>query len=158
MQKIIIRRACLSDIPRLSEIVFRAKASWGYSEAFMELCRAALTITPEILKNCQIWVALKEDIIGGMIGLAHQEPDKRAEIDYFFVDPCFQKQGLGKALFSILCESCYNHGITHLDVTADPFAENIYARLGFSKTGHVASHSVPDRFLPRMTLSLTKRL
>ena len=45
-RRIGYRPATAADAPVLSYIAFRAKAHWGYDAAFMEMCRAALTITP----------------------------------------------------------------------------------------------------------------
>lgn len=154
MQKPLIRRAAVEDAGRLTDIAFSAKASWGYSASFMALCRAELTITPDMLATGRFWVALQGGVIGGMIALTTRPLYNRAQIDYSFVAPSFQKQGMGTALFTTICQTCHAERITHLDVTAGPFAEKIYARFGFSKVGYEASHSIPDRFLPRMELRL----
>jgi len=42
-----IRPARPEEAPRLSEVALRAKASWGYQEAFLEAVRDQLTFTAE---------------------------------------------------------------------------------------------------------------
>lgn len=149
--KIEIRRARSEDADILTELAMRAKASWGYDQAFMAACRAELTMTPERLSAWTVWVAEAEGKIAGMIALSRNGD---AEVEGFFVEPSLQGKGLGGALMTTLLEDCRAKSATTLMVDADPNAETIYARLGFATVGRSPSGSIPGRFLPRMMLVL----
>ena len=45
MKKPVVRLAEPSEAEVLTRLAMTAKASWGYSNAFMEACRAELTMT-----------------------------------------------------------------------------------------------------------------
>lgn len=130
----------------------RSKASWGYSDAFMDACRAELTLTPEKMSAWKIWVAEARGEVAGMVAL-HLD-GARAELEDFFVDPSFQNMGVGSALLDVLLAACREAGATNIGLDADPNAEAIYARLGFRTVGRSPSGSIPGRMLPRMELQL----
>lgn len=130
----------------------RSKASWGYSDAFMDACRAELTLTPEKMAAWRIWVAEAAGEIAGMVAV-HFE-DGKAELEDFFVEPAFQQRGVGAALLDVLFAACREAGATVVGLDADPNAEVIYARLGFRTVGRSPSGSIPGRLLPRMELRL----
>jgi GNAT superfamily N-acetyltransferase len=149
---VIVRAARLDEADVLTALALRSKASWGYSEAFMEACRAELTVTPEKMAAWKIWVAEDDGEIAGMIALRLE--GATAELEDFFVEPAYQKQGVGSALFEVLIDACRTVGVTDLGVDADPNAEAIYAGLGFRTVGRSPSGSIPGRTLPRMALRL----
>lgn len=130
----------------------KAKASWGYDDAFMEMCRAELTLTPEKLEAWTVWVAECGGELAGMIALAGDAPD--AELEDFMVEPDFQGQGVGAALMGVLMDECRLQGFTRVCLDADPNAEIIYQKLGFAMIGFTPSRSIPGRNLPRMAKEL----
>jgi GNAT superfamily N-acetyltransferase len=148
---VTIRMARADEAEVLTELAMRAKASWGYDDAFMAACRAELTMTAERLAAWQVWVAEADGKIAGMaaLSLAHG-----AEVEDFFVEPDFQGRGVGGALMATLLDAARTAGAKALEVDADPNAEAIYARLGFETFARSPSGSIPGRFLPRMRLDL----
>ena len=146
-QALTIRRAQATEAEALTEMAIRAKASWGYDTAFIEACRAELTVTPERLAAWTVWVAEAD----GMIALS---VDDGAEVEDFFVEPAFQGRGVGGMLMATLMDACRAKNVTTVSVDADPNAEGIYARLGFATVGRSPSGSIPGRFLPRMESDL----
>ena len=52
-----------------------------------------------------------------------------SHIALFFVEPCFQRQGVGRALFFAARATCKTDEMT---VNSSPYAVEIYRRLGFS--------------------------
>lgn len=147
-----IRAARSEEADLLTGLALRSKASWGYSEAFIEACRAELTLTPEKMAGWKIWVAELDGGVAGMIALRCE--DGRAELEEFFVEPAFQQRGVGSALFAVLTDACRAAGARELGLDADPSAEAIYERLGFRTVGRSPSGSIPGRTLPRMKLEL----
>ena len=146
-----IRRAWTTEAEALTELALRAKATWGYDAAFIEACRAELTMTPERLAAWMVWVAEVDGMIAGMIALGL---DGDAEVEDFFVEPEFQGQGVGGLLMATLLDACRAQNVTSVSVDADPNAEGIYARFGFATVGRSPSGSIPGRFLPRMESKL----
>jgi len=146
-----VRQARREEAAALTELAMRAKASWGYDDAFMAACQGELTITPEKLAAWQVWVAEAEGQIAGMVALSLEDG---AEVEDFFVEPAFQGRGIGGALMATLLTAARAAGATVLEVDADPNAEAIYARLGFETFGRSPSGSIPGRWLPRMRMVL----
>jgi GNAT superfamily N-acetyltransferase len=154
MPTLALRLAKPDEANLLTNLAMRAKASWGYSDAFMEACRDELTVTPAAMAAWTVWVAQSGPILCGMIALDLKGGSDTAELEDFFVDPDFQGQGVGKILMAALLDECRAHGVEVVGLDADPFAEAIYHRLGFSTVGSSPSKSIPGRRLPRMELSL----
>jgi GNAT superfamily N-acetyltransferase len=152
MGDVVVRPARGDEAETLTELALRAKASWGYDAAFMEACRAELTLTPSKLSTWQVWVAEADGQVAGMIALSLAEG---AEVEDFFVEPQFQGRGVGGALMAKLLDAARAAGAEVLEVDADPNAEAIYAKLGFETFGRSPSGSIPGRWLPRMRLLLS---
>ena len=147
-----VRRARQDEAERLTALAMKAKASWGYDDAFMEMCRAELALTPETLQAWTVWVAECAGELAGMIALAGDAPD--AELEDFMVEPNFQKQGVGAALMDVFMDECRLRGFKRVCLDADPNAEAIYQKLGFTTVSLSPSRSIPGRSLPRMIKAL----
>jgi GNAT superfamily N-acetyltransferase len=129
----------------------RSKASWGYDQTFMAACTAELTIPPG---RCgpRLVVALRG---AALVGYAELDGDPPAvELRGLFVEPEAQGRGIGRILFDDAVQRARALGATTLFWDADPFAEEIYRRLGGRTVGREPSGSVPGRTLPRMQLEL----
>jgi len=153
MDHITLRAAGLQDAAALTDIALRAKASWGYDAAFMAACREELTVTANMLAAWRFWVAETAGRPVGMIALDAE--GEQAHLEFFFVDPDFQGRGVGKALMDAFTQACRYLGFTSVRVDADPYAEAIYARMGFRTIGSSPSGSIPGRTLPHMELILS---
>ena len=152
MGDILIRRAQPDEAGTLTELSMRAKASWGYDEAFMARCRPELTITPEKMSTWKIWVADCAGEIVGMAALAGDYPD--AELEDLMVEPSFQGHGLGAMLMDVLLEECRRRCYKSIGLDADPNAEPFYQKLGFSTVRVARSGFIPGRLLPRMVRTI----
>jgi GNAT superfamily N-acetyltransferase len=148
---ITVRPARADEAAALTELALRAKASWGYDEAFMAASREDLTLTPERMEAWTVWIAEADGQLAGMIALSL---DGGAEVETFFVEPRFQGRGVGATLMAELLAAARGAGVEVLEVDADPNAEPIYARFGFETFGRSPSGAIPGRFLPRMRLRL----
>jgi GNAT superfamily N-acetyltransferase len=148
MSQIFVRLARPEEAVLLTELAMRAKASWGYDAAFMEQCRAELTLTADTIGVWTVWVAEHDGRLAGMIALA--AAGASAELEDFMVEPRFQGAGVGRALMETLLAECRRLGLTSVGLDADPNAEAIYHKLGFSTVGRSPSRSIPGRMLPRM--------
>ena len=93
-----------------------AKASWGYSDAFMEACRAELTITPAKMAAWTVSVAQLDATMCGMIALNIAGIKEDAELENFFVHPSCQGRGIGRVLMSTLLRTCQARSVRVLRV------------------------------------------
>jgi GNAT superfamily N-acetyltransferase len=154
--EVVVRRAGHDVADQLTELALRSKASWGYSDQFMEACRDELTMTAARLAKWEVWVAIFAGALAGTIALGQHADPTRAELEYLFVEPRFQGRGIGAALFDKLIEICTDRGVVLLGVDADPNAESIYRHFRFRTVGRSPSGSITGRTLPRMELRLTE--
>ncbi len=147
-----IRRARPDEAAVLTDLTLRSKRSNGYDDAFMEACREELTVTAARLEEGEYWVAVA-DIIRGCACILDRG-DGSGEVHAFFIDPDFQRQGVGRALWQKLVERAAARDIGILRLDADPAAVPFYRALGFVEIGKAPSGSIEGRTLPRMEIRL----
>ena len=148
---VVLRPARPAEATALTGLALRSKASWGYEPAFMDACTDELTITPD---RCAGRLVVAERA-GAFVGYAELDGGPpRVELRGLFVEPGQQGGGIGRMLFDDACRRAAALGATTLFWDADPFAEEIYVRLGGRTVGRAPSGSVPGRMLPRMELDL----
>lgn len=148
-----LRVPLVSDLPAISALCIRSKAHWGYDAAFMDACRAELTMTPAELAADAVVVAADGPAIAGVGQVG--ERDGRCVLERLFVDPAHMGEGLGRRLFDWARATAIRRGATALVVESDPFAAPFYRRLGCVDTGTVPSGSIPGRALPCLSLPLS---
>lgn len=132
--------------PVLSALCLRAKAVHGYDAAFLEACRAELTVDPSA-PGLAAAVAEIDGRRAGFVEIAVRGPE--AEIEKLFVDPAFQGRGVGTALFAFARRQAMRRGAERLRADADPGAAGFYERQGAVPAGASPSGSIPGRVLPR---------
>lgn len=145
-----IRPARAGEEALLSDLAFRSKAYWGYDAAFMEACRAELTVRPEAVAAGDVWVAEADGRVLGLCALAPVSP-KEADALMLFVEPGAMGRGVGRALFAHMADEARRRGYATLVIDSDPGAAPFYARMGAAPSGTAPSGSIPGRFLPRFT-------
>ena len=125
MKNIKIRNYNSNDyqqVCRVHDLARRQEMIIGGAEKYFEPLESAMY--REDFFSCEILVAVISDKIVGFIA-THPH-----ELDYIYVDPAYQRKGIGKALA--------NAALSHLlrPVTLDVFVENenakcLYRSLGF---------------------------
>ena len=150
-----IRAAAPSDAGVLSEIAFRSKAHWGYSEAFMAACRQELTVTADLIqsRNLHFFVAESGAVIQGFHAL-EQRADAPWELEALFVDPAFIGRGVGKHLIHHAISTAQSAAADALVIQGDPNAEGFYLSIGAERVGARESHSIAGRLLPLFRINL----
>jgi GNAT superfamily N-acetyltransferase len=139
----VIRDATPADCAALSALAFASKAQWGYDDAFMESCRAELSVTPANLDRVRVRVAV--DASGEILGF-HGVDDR--ELVWCFVAADAMGHGVGRDLFADACAVARDRGLGALRIESDPFAAAFYERMGAERVGDSPSHSIPGRALP----------
>lgn len=154
----IDRAPCLPEITPLQEhelaeasaLCLRSKASWGYDPAFLKVCQDALTLGPQSLPEC--WVTHHEGALTGIVQVSVN--GERADLELMFIDPDWQGNGIGRALFDHAVRHATDRGARCLMIESDPGAQPFYEAMGARKTGGVPSTLFPGRVLPELTLKL----
>lgn len=147
-----IRRASAADAGALTALALRSKAAWGYDAAFMETCRAELTVDVEGILHDPTFVLEAEGRILGFYQLRRHGTG--AEVRMFFVAPDALRAGIGRRLWAHLERTARAIGVTHLEVDSDPHAEGFYRTMGMRPAGQALSGSVPGRLLPHLIKDL----
>lgn len=150
-----IRQALPSEVEYLSELAFRSKSYWGYSDQFMQACRQELTVDEDYIENNPTFVI--EDA-GNTIGFYSLERISASEVELslLFVDPTFIGKGYGRRLMMHAQEEARHLGYSKMMIQGDPNAERFYRSAGGSVVGTRKSASIPNRELPIFCIGLNK--
>ena len=147
-----LRPARPDEAALLTELCLRSKAVWGYDEAFMQACRAELTLTPADCATSSVQVAVVDDKIAGVVQVTIN--GEEADLAKLFIAPTTMRSGVGRRLFDWAVETARQGGAKWLRIEADPDAADFYRRMGAADDGVAPSGSIPGRFLPRLRLEL----
>ena len=127
----------------LTELAFTAKRHWGYPEAWIELWREELTVTPAFISTHYVEVV---EIDNGIVGfVAVTAGASEAEIEHLWVAPNAMGSGIGRELLNHVLEYCRIKGIKELRVVADPHASEFYRKCGAAFIGETASVPTPRK-------------
>lgn len=147
-----LRPAFAGDLEALSDLCFRSKAVWGYEAAFMEACRAELTLTPHDLEKAHVQIAESGSEIVGVAQVS--VAGAQASLDKLFIEPRHLRTGAGRRLFAWCVETARAGGARTLAIEADPSAAAFYVNMGARMCGVVPSGSIPGRQIPLLLLVL----
>ncbi len=140
------------DAPEMSALAFRAKAYWGYDDAFMEACREELAVPVEAFEAETVRIVSADGAMAGFYRLVLDGDE--AELEAMFVDPPFIGKGVGKRLWRDMLAIAQQAGARRLVCQADPNAEAFYLAMGMRRFGEKPSESIPGRSLPMLELAL----
>lgn len=146
-----IRPAIRTDADALTRLAFLSKAHWGYPQAWIDLWRDDLTVTPEIIDRSIAYVA---DIDGAIIGFWSRTPETSNEptAGWLFVHPDHMGRGIAKALWHEVRREAAARGIHHFIIEADPHAVSFYESLGAEHLREKESSVIPGRMIPLLRL------
>jgi GNAT superfamily N-acetyltransferase len=149
-----IRPARVEEAGALSALCKRSKAHWGYDAEFMRLSDASLTISPALIETGRVLVAQGPD--GTLLGMASLEPlkDRVWDLLHLFIDAPAIGHGVGRELFTAICEMARREGAVTLSIMADPHAVAFYERVGAKRAGEAPSDAIPGRMLPMLEFAL----
>lgn len=155
MEAIVIRKACPTEAPLLSELAFRSKSYWGYSPGFMESCRSELTVKPSQIGsgNHDCRVAVSGTMILGFY-IVERLFDGAYEMEALFVEPEYIGTGVGRALIVHAIEALSDRGASRLIIQGDPNASRFYIAAGAKEVGTRESQSIPARQLPLFEIAI----
>ena len=147
-----LRPARAGEASLLSELALRSKSHWGYPPAFLEACRAELTLSADYLNASPVFVLEESERVVGFYGL--REQGSELELLYLFVEPLAINRGYGKRLWAHAVEMAAKLGFQKIKIESDPYAEAFYQAMGARRTGVVHSALQAGRTLPIMEFLL----
>ncbi|HVC74975.1 MAG TPA: GNAT family N-acetyltransferase [Candidatus Micrarchaeaceae archaeon] len=118
-------------------LTLASKAHWGYDEAFMEVARPSLTVTPGYLEANDCWVAEVDGKTVGWFSLV-AIPDGFL-LDNFFLLPAHIGSGVGRLMWEEAVQRAQDQGAKRMTLEADPNAAGFYDRMGARLTGIVTA-------------------
>lgn len=142
----IVRRAQRSEARKLSQIAIAAKASWGYSRAFMDACRDMLAIDESAIERDAVFVIISKREPVGFYRISGAPPS--GALADFWLLPAHQQSGNGRRLFEHAVSAARAAGYERLTFDSDPNAAGFYVAMGARLTGYVDSPMSPERKLP----------
>lgn len=143
-----LRPARQDELDTLSALCLRAKAHWGYDDAFMAACVQELTLTPLDLEADEVIVLEDADAIAGIAQIGLEQAG--CVLDKLFVEPSRMGLGYGKHLYLWALDAARKLGARELIIDADPEAAPFYEKLGARRAGEIPSGSIAGRVLPRL--------
>jgi len=147
-----IIKAKNTDAGALTELTFRSKLHWGYTEDQIEGWKEDLTINSDYVDNNEVYKLLVDEKLVGFYAFL-PEMDTKVELNFLFVAPEFIGKGFGKILITDFMDRLKNLNYNQVVLTADPNAEAFYKRVGF-KVIEKLSSSIEGRFLPVMEFEI----
>lgn len=147
-----VRRASPADAPLLSEIALRAKASWGYTRAFMERVRSALAVSADYVGKSPVYVLLDRGTIVGFFGFSQQSGE--TVLSDFWIDAPAIGNGYGRAMWRHAVKRARANAYRSFLIHSDPNAEGFYLHMGAERVGtRIAPES--GREVPLLRYELT---
>jgi len=134
---VTFRRASPEAANELTVLTLASKAHWGYDEAFMEVARPSLTVTPGYLEANDCWVAEVDGKTVGWFSLV-AIPDGFL-LDNFFLLPAHIGSGVGRLMWEEAVQRAQDQGAKRMTLEADPNAAGFYDRMGARLTGIVTA-------------------
>jgi GNAT superfamily N-acetyltransferase len=147
-----IRRAKPDEAHILTGVAMRSKAFWGYDDAFMDACRASLTVTRKKITDHHVYLALEgPNYVGFFCLVANGD---KGVLDDMFVSPPYIGHGCGRFLWDHMKSQARALGIGEITIDADPNAEGFYLKMGAVRIGDAESTAIPGRMLPLMKVTV----
>lgn len=144
-----IRLASPEEAGFLSGLALRSKGHWGYSQCFLDSCRAELTVDPDRIgtANYQCFVAANGNTVVGFYILENVS-DVVYELAALFVEPKYIGRGVGQSLIQHAVSLVSEKNAERLIIQSDPNATHFFLAMGAQQIGTRESGSISGRFLP----------
>jgi GNAT superfamily N-acetyltransferase len=154
-QSLNIREAFPDEARFLSDLALLSKAHWGYSQGFLDACRAELTVDPAQISSdrYQYFAAAEGDVIVGFYALERLSDDDY-ELEALFVAPDHIGTGVGRMMMIHAKRMLSQCGAARLIIQGDPNANQFYMAAGGRQVGTRASASIPGRLLPLFEIAI----
>ena len=147
------RNVTIQDLPEISALGVRSKATWGYSDEAMAVFTEELTHNSDLLtRSLEAIVACADNKIVGYFTLVRRDDDS-IELDFTFVLVESMGQGIGRAMRLEAMRLARSYQAEHLWLIADPQAVGFYEKFGAKQVSNHQSR-IPGRTIPVMRIVL----
>lgn len=151
-RNVVIRAARAEEAGFLGPLALRAKAHWGYDEAFLAAYRDELAVTPGDVATHTVCVAARDGEICGFYQL--RVVGEMVTLHDLWVEPGAIGRGHGRALWEHEVMTARERGCRELIVQSDTHAEGFYRAMGAVRVGTQASTVIAGLALPVLRLGL----
>jgi N-acetylglutamate synthase-like GNAT family acetyltransferase/8-oxo-dGTP pyrophosphatase MutT (NUDIX family) len=148
-----LRAATEADAPALTDILHRAKASWGYPQDKMAEFRDYWRISEATIRSQNVTIAERGGRPVAFSGLTSQDTDTLL-VEFLFVDPDAQGEGVGSLLLTRAEDHARAEGLKRLYLESDAHARPFYERRGFRTLSTRPSEMSPGKDIPLMEKAL----
>ena len=131
--RVEVRRALSGDAEVLTHIAFAAKRYWGYPERWVRHWSKSLTITPEFVRDNEVYAVVSGGQPFGFYALTGTGGE--LELEHLWVLPAWIGSGAGRLLFEHAMETAASRGVNSVEIEADPNAEGFYLKMGAQRVG-----------------------
>ena len=135
------------DCQFLSELAFRSKSHWPYSNEYLAASPPLIAIHEQYLKTAEVQIGRANDEVFGFFGLCF-EPDY-VLLDHFWIEPKYMGLGLGRRMFHEVQKAVFQRsGNSRIRIYSDPPAEGFYLKMGATKIGEKPSRILGGPVFP----------
>ena len=92
------RHAKLSEINKLNAFIRSSKGYWSYSDSFLDYFMEKWGLTSSHFQHSEIVLIEENDILYGLFAFKMNAANN-PELDLFFINPNFIRQGIGKIMW-----------------------------------------------------------
>lgn len=151
-----IRIALPGEAEALTAIAFAAKRTWKYPESYFEIWKDELTITNGYINDNIVFVAENAKQVVGFYSIVTVVNDFMAGnvlvkkgfwLEHLFIEPSFQRKGIGCLLMKHALNYCKENWIDGLKIFVDPHAKGFYEKMGATFIENSPS-SIEGRAIP----------
>ena len=153
MTALRVRAGRKDEAGLLTGLALRSKGHWGCDQAFLDACRAELTLTARDVEVQRVTVVERDGHLVGFYALAGEPP--QGTFEDLFVEPEHIGTGVGQTLWEHAIDVARTLGFERITLEADPGAEPFYLAMGARRCGSVPSGSIPGRLIPLLEFSIT---
>ena len=104
---------------------------WGYPERWISHWSESLTITPEFVRDNDVYAAVSGGELFGFYALTRTGH----ELEHLWVSSAWIGSGAGRLLFEHAMDRAASQGAKLVEIEADPSAERFYLGMGARRTG-----------------------
>lgn len=148
-----IRHAQPQEAEMLSDLALRSKSHWGYSKAFLDKCRAELSLSHEYIQQHHVYVLDVDNAVVGFYALVLGE-ENSVELESLFLEPNHIGKGWGRILLEDAKVCARSLQATTMIIHSDPYARQFYEAVGGVVIKEIPSGSIAGRMLPMLELAL----
>ena len=111
-----IRRALPEEADTLTQIALDAKRHWGYPESWIQHWQEDLTVSPEFIRDNQVYVFERDGDVRGFYALCVS--GTKAELEHMWVTPDSIGTGIGKELFLDAMERAAKLDVSSVEISS----------------------------------------